>query len=295
MEPAGTDIGFIGLGVMGLSMAGHLRKAGARLHVYTRTKEKALAFLEEGAEWHDTPGSVAAASRAVFTMVGYPQDVEEVYFGKGGILETARPGTLVVDTTTSRPDLAQKIWEEARKRGVRALDAPVSGGDLGARNATLSIMVGGSEQDFEEAKPLLAVMGKTVVRQGPAGSGQYTKMVNQIVIAGALAGAVEALIYAEKSGLDPRTVLESISSGAAASWQLSNMVPRMLDGNFEPGFYTKHYLKDLRIALESARALGADLPMLTLAESLFAKMVDRGYAEKGTQALYLLYKNGIPR
>lgn len=295
MEPAGADIGFIGLGVMGLSMAGHLRKAGARLHVYTRTKDKIRAFLDEGAEWHDTPGAVAAASRAVFTMVGYPQDVEEVYFGKTGILEHAEPGTLLVDTTTSRPDLARRIWEEARKRGLHALDAPVSGGDLGARNATLSIMAGGSEEDFEEARPLLAVMGKTVVRQGPAGSGQYTKMVNQIVIAGTLAGAVEALIYAEKAGLDPRTVLESISTGAAASWQLSNMVPRMLDGNFEPGFFAKHYLKDLRIALESARAMGADLPMLALAEGLFEKMVDRGYADKGTQALYLLYKNGIPR
>ncbi len=295
MEPRGAEIGFIGLGVMGLSMAGHLRKAGARLHVYTRTKEKARAILDEGAEWHDTPGAVAAASAAVFTMVGYPRDVEEVYFGPAGILANAKPGTLVVDATTSRPDLARRIWEEARKRDLRALDAPVSGGDTGARNATLSIMVGGAEPDFEEARPLLAVLGRTVVRQGPAGAGQHAKMVNQIVVAGTLAGAVEALIYAEKAGLDPRTVLESISTGAAASWTLSNMVPRMLDGNFEPGFYVKHYLKDLRIALESARELGADLPMLSLAESLFAKMVDRGYAEKGTQALYLLYKNGIPR
>lgn len=295
MEPRGAEIGFIGLGVMGLSMAGHLRKAGARLHVYTRTKEKARAILDEGAEWHDTPAAVAAAAVAVFTMVGYPRDVEELYFGPAGILANAKPGTLVVDATTSRPDLARRIWEEARKRDLRALDAPVSGGDLGARNATLSIMVGGAEQDFEEARPLLAVLGRTVVRQGPAGAGQHAKMVNQIVVAGTLAGAVEALIYAEKAGLDPRTVLESISTGAAASWTLSNMVPRMLDGNFEPGFYVKHYLKDLRIALESARELGADLPMLSLAESLFAKMVDRGYAEKGTQALYLLYKNGIPR
>jgi len=295
MEPRGAEIGFIGLGVMGLNMAGHLLKAGARLHVYTRTKEKARAILDEGAEWHDTPAAVAAAAVAVFTMVGYPRDVEELYFGKAGILANAKPGTLVVDATTSRPDLARRIWEEARKRDLRALDAPVSGGDTGARNATLSIMVGGAEQDFEEARPLLAVLGRTVVRQGPAGAGQHAKMVNQIVVAGTLAGAVEALIYAEKAGLDPRTVLESISTGAAASWTLSNMVPRMLDGNFEPGFYVKHYLKDLRIALESARELGADLPMLSLAESLFAKMVDRGYAEKGTQALYLLYKNGIPR
>ena len=295
MEIQGTDIGFIGLGVMGLSMAGHLRKAGARLHVYTRTKEKVLAFLNEGAVWHDSPGSAAAAGTAVFTMVGYPKDVEEVYFGPAGILENARPGTLIVDASTSRPDLARKIWKEAKTRGLRALDAPVSGGDLGARNATLSIMVGGAEEDFQDAKPLLGAMGKTVVRQGPAGSGQYAKMVNQIVVAGNLIGTVEALIYAEKAGLDPRTVLESISTGAAASWQLSNMAPRMLDGNFEPGFFSKHYLKDLGIALESARSLGADLPMLALAESLFEKMVNRGYADKGTQALYLLYKNGIPQ
>lgn len=295
METKNLDIGFIGLGVMGLSMAGHLKKAGARLHVYTRTKRKAGPLLDEGAVWHDSPAGAASACAAVFTIVGYPKDVEEVYFGPSGILENAKPGALVVDMTTSRPDLARKIWDEAKRRGLRALDAPVSGGDMGARNATLTIMAGGSEPDFAEAKPLLEVMGKTVILQGPAGAGQHTKMVNQIAIAGTLAGVVEALVYAEKAGLDPRTVLQSISSGAAGSWQLSNMVPRMLDGNFEPGFFVKHYLKDLEIALESARAMGADLPLLALAEGMFRKMTEGGYAEKGTQALYLLYKNGLPR
>ncbi len=295
MEPREADIGFIGLGVMGFSMAGHLKRAGARLHLYTRTKERARSLLEEGAAWHDTPGSAAAASKAVITMVGYPRDVEEVYFGPGGILENARPGTLVIDMTTSRPDLARRIWDEARKRKLRVLDAPVSGGDLGARNASLSIMAGGSEEDFAEAKPILEVLGKTIIRQGNAGAGQHAKMANQIAIAGTLAGAVESVLYAEKAGLDPRTVLLSISSGAAGSWQLSNMVPRMLNGDFEPGFFVKHYLKDLRIALESAKALGADLPMLELAETFFARMTERGYADKGTQVLYLLYRNGLQR
>ena len=295
MEPKDAEIGFIGLGVMGFSMAGHLMKAGARLHVFTRTKAKALPLLEKGAVWHDSPKEVARASGAVFTIVGYPQDVEEVYFGPNGILENARSGALIIDMTTSRPDLARKIWEQARRRGLKALDAPVSGGDLGARNASLTIMVGGEEADFQEAKPLLETMGKTVLLQGAAGAGQHTKMANQIAIAGTLAGTVEALIYTEKAGLDPRKVLQSISSGAAGSWQLSNMAPRMLDGDFGPGFFVKHYLKDLRIALDAARAMGAKLPMLELAEGFFARMTDGGYAEKGTQALYLMYKNGLPR
>jgi len=249
MEPKDTDVGFIGLGVMGFSMAGHLMKAGARLHVYTRSKEKAQLLLNAGAVWHDNPRGVAAACGVVFTMVGYPKDVEEVYFGPNGILADAKPGSLIVDMTTSRPDLARRIWNEARKLKLKALDAPVSGGDMGARNAILTIMVGGSEPDFQEAKPLLEVMGKIVIRQGNAGAGQHTKMANQIAIAGTLAGTVEAVIYSEKAGLDPRTVLQSISSGAAGSWQLSNMAPRMLDGNFEPGFFVKHYLKDRQIAL----------------------------------------------
>jgi 3-hydroxyisobutyrate dehydrogenase len=223
-------------------------------------------------------------------MLGYPIDVESVYFGPEGLIENAKSGAYLVDCTTSRPDLAVSIAAEAKVNGLSALDAPVSGGDIGAKNASLTIMVGGGEKDFEAVKPILSIMGTTVILQGGPGAGQHTKMVNQIAIAGNLAGAVEAITYAKGAGLDPRTVLASIGSGSAGSWQLNNMVPRMLDGNFEPGFYAKHFLKDLRIALEAARAMKAELPLLALAEGLFTTMLEEGYGEKGTQALYLLYE-----
>jgi 3-hydroxyisobutyrate dehydrogenase len=290
MDPAKDTIGFVGLGVMGSSMAGHLRKAGYQLRVYTRTKAKARALLDAGAAWEDSPAALAPKCRAIFTMVGYPSDVEEVYFGPAGLIENAAPGALLVDCTTSRPDLARRIHEAAMTKGLAALDAPVSGGDVGARNAALTIMVGGDERDFEAAKGLLAIMGSTVIRQGGPGAGQHTKMANQIAIAANLMGAVEAIEYAKGAGLDPRMVLQSIGSGSAGSWQLNNMVPRMLDGNFEPGFYAKHLLKDLRIALDSARAMKLDLPLLGLAEKLFAAMQDEGFGERGTQALCLLYE-----
>ncbi|HOX18612.1 MAG TPA: NAD(P)-dependent oxidoreductase, partial [Spirochaetales bacterium] len=221
MEPKGTKIGFVGLGVMGGPMAGHLMAAGASLHVFTRTREKAKALVEAGAVWHETPAELARACDVVFTMVGYPKDVEEVYFGPAGLIANARKGLILIDTTTSRPDLARRIHGEALAAGLRALDAPVSGGDLGARNATLTIMVGGEPADFSEVEPLLRVLGKTVILQGPAGSGQHTKMANQIVIAGNLTGAIESMVYAQAAGLDPRRVLESVSSGSAGSWQLS--------------------------------------------------------------------------
>jgi 3-hydroxyisobutyrate dehydrogenase len=290
MDPAKNVIGFIGLGVMGSSMAGHLLKAGYRVHVNTRTKEKARALLDSGAVWEESPARLAPSSSVVFTMVGYPTDVEGVYFGPKGLIENAMPGTLLVDCTTSRPDLARRIAASAAAKGLSALDAPVSGGDVGAKNGTLTIMVGGKSEDFEAAKPLLEHMGATVILQGGPGSGQHTKMANQIAIAGNLAGAVEAITYAKAAGLDPRTVLGSIGSGSAGSWQLNSMVPRMLDGNFEPGFYVKHFLKDLRIALDSARAMKLDLPLLALAESLFDSLQDEGFGDKGTQALYLLYE-----
>jgi 3-hydroxyisobutyrate dehydrogenase len=223
-------------------------------------------------------------------MVGYPSDVEEVYFGPNGLIENAMPGTYLVDCSTSKPDLARRIFAATQAKGISALDAPVSGGDIGAKNGTLTIMVGGEQADFETVKPLLELMGGTIVLQGGPGSGQHTKMANQIAIAGNLAGAVEAVTYAKSAGLDPRVVLQSIGSGSAGSWQLNNMVPRMLDGNFEPGFYVKHFLKDLRIALDSARGMKIDLPMLALAERLFETMQDEGFGEKGTQALYLLYE-----
>ncbi len=290
MDTAKGELGFIGLGVMGSSMAGHLLKAGYRIYVHTRSKEKARALLEAGASWEESPASLAPKCRAIFTMVGYPSDVEEVYFGPEGLIEKAKAGTLLIDCTTSRPDLAVRIASAAKAKGLAAMDAPVSGGDIGAKNATLTIMVGGEEKDFEAAKPLLSLLGATVVLQGGPGAGQHTKMANQIAIAGNLAGAVEAVTYAKGAGLDPRTVLASIGSGSAGSWQLNNMVPRMLDGNFEPGFYVKHFLKDLRIALESARAMKAELPLLALAEGLFSSMQEAGFGDKGTQALYLLYE-----
>lgn len=293
MDPTRDVIGFIGTGVMGKSMAGHLMKAGYRVHVYTRTKEKASDLLANGAVWEATPAALAEASTVVFTMVGYPTDVESLYFGPTGLIANARAGAYLIDTTTSRPDLARRIAAEAAAKGLHALDAPVSGGDVGARDATLTIMVGCDERDFAAAKPLLEILGKTVVRQGGPGMGQHTKMANQIVIAANLMGAVESLEYAKAAGLDPRSVLSSIGAGSAGSWQLNNMAPRMLDGDFAPGFYAKHLLKDLRIALDSARSMKLDLPLLGLAERLFALLCDKGYSEKGTQALYLLYEAGL--
>ena len=293
MDPAKDVLGFIGIGVMGSSMAGHLLKAGYKVHVHTRTKEKARSLLDARAVWEESPARLAPACRAVFTMVGYPSDVEGVYFGPKGLVENAMPKSYLVDCTTTRPDLARRIASAAKARGLEALDAPVSGGDVGARNATLTIMVGGESEDFEAVKPLLALMGATVILQGGPGAGQHAKMANQIAIAGSLAGAVEAVTYAKRAGLDPRTLLASIGAGSAGSWQLNNMVPRMLDGNFEPGFYVKHFLKDLGIALESAKAMKLDLPLLALAERLFESMRDEGLGDKGTQALYLLYERRV--
>ena len=286
-------IGFIGLGVMGGAMAGHIRASGERLLIYTRTKSKAQMLLDAGAEWRNSPKELARECDVIFTMVGYPSDVEEIYFGPEGLIENARPGTILVDTTTSRPDLAVRIYEAAKAHGLEALDAPVSGGDIGAKNATLTIMVGGDEEAFQSVKPLLEVMGKTVIRQGGPGAGQHTKMANQIAVAGSLLGAVEAVTYARNAGLDPRRMLLSIANGAAQSWQLSNNVPKMLDGNFDPGFYIKHFLKDLRIALDAAHAMKIELPMVALAERLFARLVAEGMGDLSTHAIYLLYERGL--
>ncbi len=293
MEVQGSSIAFIGTGVMGTSMVGHLLKAGAKIKVYNRTREKSKAVLDAGAVWANTPAEAAAGASIVFTMVGYPADVEEVYFGENGIFNDAEKGAILVDFTTSDPSLAIRIAEEASKKKMFSLDAPVSGGDLGAQNATLTIMVGGDSSSFDKVLPFFQVMGKTVILQGGPGAGQHTKMANQISIAGSLCGAVEAVIYAESAGLDPKRVLESIGGGSAQSWQMINMIPRMLDGNFDPGFYSKHFLKDLRIALDSARSMKLKMPLLDMAEHLFTLMSDEGLSEKGTQALYLLYKNGL--
>lgn len=283
-------IGFIGLGVMGKSMAGHLLDAGHTLRVYTRTREKAADLLERGAVWADSPAAVARACDIVFTIVGFPQDVEAVYLGDNGLVANAKPDAILVDMTTSKPDLAVRIAEAVAARGGRTLDAPVSGGDKGAREGTLSIMAGGDRAAFDAVLPLFELMGKNIVYQGPAGSGQHCKLCNQIAIASNMLGVCEAIAYARQAGLDPETVLKSISAGAAGSWSLSNLAPRMLAGNFDPGFYVKHFIKDMAIAAESADALRLDTPGLDLALALYRKLADGRCEDDGTQALYKLYK-----
>jgi 3-hydroxyisobutyrate dehydrogenase len=285
-------IGFIGTGVMGLSMAGHLLDAGYSLGVYNRTRAKAESLLERGSAWHAGPGALAAASDVVITIVGFPGDVEAVYLGDDGILPRAAEGTLAIDMTTSSPSLAARIATEGADRGIAVLDAPVSGGDLGARNATLSIMVGGDPAAFERAKPILDSMGATVVLQGGPGSGQYTKMCNQIAIAAGMLGVCEAMHYARAAGLDPERVMSSIEHGAAGSWSLSNLMPRALAGDFAPGFKIKHFVKDLGIAVRSAEELGLDLPGLAKAYELYRRLEEAGSGEDGTQALLRLYAGG---
>lgn len=274
---------------MGRSMAGHLIKAGHALHVYNRTKDKALPLVEQGATWHDSPGSAAAAADFVITIVGFPADVEQVYLGEDGIVARARHGAVLIDMTTSSPKLAKRIAEAAAARGCAALDAPVSGGDVGAKEARLVIMVGGDEAAFARARPLFETMGKNIVLQGPAGSGQHTKMANQITIAAGMLAWAEALTYAKKAGLDPARVLESIGGGAASSWSLTNLAPRALAGNYAPGFYVKHFLKDMRIALDSAAEMGIELPGLALAKQLYDRVAAKGWEDCGTQAIYRLY------
>jgi 3-hydroxyisobutyrate dehydrogenase len=276
---------------MGKSMAGHLLKAGYSMSVYNRTKSKASDLVDSGAEWRDTPGDVAKDSDVVITIVGFPKDVESVYFGSDGILANAKPGSYIIDMTTSQPELAIRIYDEAKQKDVKSLDAPVSGGDTGAKEAKLSIMVGGDEDAFNEVKPLFDLMGKNVVYQGDAGSGQHTKMCNQIAIAAGMLGVCEAIAYARAAGLDPDTVLKSIESGAAGSWSLSNLAPRMIAGNFDPGFYVKHFIKDMTIASGSADNLNVETPGLDLAKKMYQELESQGGGDFGTQALYKLYSN----
>ena len=289
MEPGKTSVGFIGLGVMGQSMATHILNAGYKLHVYTRTKHKAENIISKGAVWEDTVSKLSTKCDVIITIVGFPADVEEVYLGDNGILNHAKKESFVIDMTTSSPDLAIKIYKQAKEKGIKSLDAPVSGGDLGAKNATLSIMVGGDKNSFDKVFPLFEVMGKNIVLQGKAGSGQHTKMANQIAIATGMVAVCEALAYAKKAGLDPEAVLKCIGPGAAGSWSLNNLGPRMLAGNFEPGFYIRHFLKDMKIAVASSDDLGLKTPGLDLAFSLYKKMEEKGLENKGTQALYKLY------
>lgn len=287
-------IGFIGTGVMGKSMARNLMKTGYELNVFTRTKEKANDLLAEGATWQDSVGSLAEHSDIIITIVGYPSDVEEVYFGEEGILENAKPGSFVIDMTTSSPDLAQEIAEKAKAADIYAYDAPVSGGDVGARNGKLTIMVGGDQEQFDEILPVFQAMGENIVLQGEAGAGQHTKMSNQIAIASGMMGVCEAITYAEKAGLDPKKVLSSIEFGAAGSWSLSNLGPRMIDGNFDPGFYVKHFIKDMKIAIDSAEKMQIPVPGLKLAKQLYEELSESGGDNDGTQALYKYYQMMTP-
>jgi 3-hydroxyisobutyrate dehydrogenase len=280
-----TNIGWIGAGTMGLSMCGHLLNAGYPVTVYSRTRERAEPLLASGAVWADTPALVAADAEIVFTMVGLPSDVREVMLGADGVLSTFSSGGVIVDMTTSEPSLAKELYAAARERGIDSIDAPVSGGDVGARNAALSIMVGGDAEPVARVRPLFEVMGKTIVHQGPAGAGQHTKMVNQTLIATGMIGVCEALLYAHKAGLNPETVLESFGGGAAGSWSLSNYAPRMLNGDYAPGFMVEHFLKDMEITLAEARRMDLALPGLALAHELYLAVKAQGGGRDGTQSL----------
>jgi 3-hydroxyisobutyrate dehydrogenase len=295
--PGTTRIGWVGTGVMGRWMCQHLMTKGYAATVYNRTKERAQPLLDAGATWADTPADVAQRSDVVFAIVGFPKDVREVFLGPKGILTAARPGLALVDMTTSEPSLAREIHEAAKAKGVASLDAPVSGGDVGAKNAGLSIMVGGDADVVEALRPLLECMGKTIVHQGPAGAGQHTKMVNQILIASNMVGVCEALLYGWKAGLDLKTVLQSVGGGAAASWSLNNLGPRIIDRNFEPGFFVEHFIKDMGIALDEAKRMNLALPGLALANQLYLAVQAQGWGRKGTHALMLALEqlSGVKR
>lgn len=289
MATAGR-IAWIGTGVMGEPMAGHLLAAGVDVVVHTRTRERAEGLLRRGATWADSPAEAADGAEIVFSMVGYPQDVEAVHLGADGTLAAATPPSYIVDMTTSRPSLAERLDDRARAVGVGSVDAPVSGGDVGAREATLSIMVGGAESDVEAVRPLLEMLGGRVVRQGGPGAGQHTKMVNQILIASTMVGVCEGLLYAARAGLDPATVIGSVGTGAAGSWSITTLGPRIVRRDFEPGFFVEHFIKDLAIALDEADRMGLTLQGLTLARQLYeqVRLLDGGRGGRmGTQALML--------
>ncbi|MBA7712230.1 2-hydroxy-3-oxopropionate reductase [subsurface metagenome] len=282
-----SNIGWIGTGVMGGPMAAHLIRAGYRLTIFTRTASKAKELIDAGARWVGSPQEAAKNRDFVCIMVGYPRDVRQVVLGEEGVINTIKPGSIFIDFTTSEPSLAIEIAETLKKREVFSLDAPVSGGDVGARNATLSIMVGGDKGAFNAAKPILKKLGKTIILQGGPGAGQHTKMCNQIQIAGTMIGMVEALIYGTKAGLDIETMLKAISGGAAACWSLDNLAPRILKGDMEPGFFVEHFVKDMGIALTEAQRMHLSLPGLALVHQLYLSVQALGAGRKGTQALYL--------
>lgn len=278
-------IGFIGVGVMGKSMVRNLMNKGFEVAVYTRTKSKIQDILSEGAAWCDSVAECAKNKDAVITIVGYPKDVEEVYFGSDGIIENASSGCYLIDMTTSEPALAKKIYEAALQKGMSALDAPVSGGDVGAKNATLSIMVGGDKSAYDACLPIFEALGTNIIHEGAASFGQHTKMANQIALAGAVAGVCEAMTYSQKVGLDVATMLDSISKGAAGSWQMTNMAPRILRGDLNPGFFIKHYIKDMNIAVGEAEKVSLELSVLQVVLDMYKALDDKGLGDLGTQAL----------
>jgi 3-hydroxyisobutyrate dehydrogenase len=287
IAPGATRIGWIGTGVMGRSMCGHLIAAGYEATVYNRTREKTQPLVEKGARWADSPREVAGRSDVVFTIVGFPSDVRSVILASDGVLAGSRPGSVIVDMTTSQPSLAVEIAKAAAQRDVQSIDAPVSGGDLGARNAALSIMLGGDAATVEAIRPLLECMGKTIVHHGGPGAGQHTKMVNQTLIAAGMVGVCEALLYGYRAGLDLEKVLQSVASGAAGSWSLSNLAPRIIAGNFAPGFFVEHFIKDMGIILDEAKRMEIALPGLALAHQLYVALAAQGHSRDGTQALEL--------
>jgi 3-hydroxyisobutyrate dehydrogenase len=272
---------------MGLSMCGHLMAKGYATTIYSRTKSRAQTLLDRGAAWADTPGAVAERSDIIFTIVGLPVDVRQVYQHEDGILQFAHPGAITVDMTTTEPSLAREIHAAARAKGVSAIDAPVSGGDVGARNATLSIMVGGDRDAVDQVMPLFEAMGKNIVYQGGAGSGQHTKMCNQIVLAGTIIGVCESLLYAYKAGLDLDTMLSAITKGAAQCWILDNLAPKMVKRNFDPGFFVEHFEKDLGIALEESRQMGISMPGLALVRQFYVALKSQGHSRLGYHSLLL--------
>ncbi len=286
--PGKTRLGWIGTGVMGSSMCGHLLAKGFAVTVYNRSRGRTEALLAQGAAWADTPKAVAAASDVVFSIVGFPSDVRQVMLGDNGALAGARPGTILVDMTTSDPTLACEIATAAQAKGVHSVDAPVSGGDVGAKEARLSIMIGGDPQVVATLMPCFETLGKTIVHQGGPGAGQHTKMVNQILIASNMVGVCEALLYGYRAGLDLETVMKSVASGAAGSWSLSNLGPRIIAGNFDPGFFVEHFIKDMGIALEESKRMGLAMPGLALANQLYIALAAQGHKRDGTHALELV-------
>ena len=287
VAPGETKIGWVGTGVMGRWMCQHLMDSGYSATVYNRTKERTQPLLDAGAAWADSSREVAAVSDVIFTIVGFPPDVRNVYLGENGILKGAKSGSIIVDMTTTEPSLAKEICDQAKAQGIASVDAPVSGGDVGAREARLSIMVGGDEDAVESIMPLFEAMGKSIVHQGVAGAGQHTKMCNQIVVAGTMIGVCESLLYGHKAGLDLETMLSSIGGGAAACWTLDNLAPRVLKRNFDPGFFVEHFIKDMGIALDESKKMGLSLPGLALVHQLYVSVQAQGYGRLGTHALTL--------